>query len=211
MKWKDKRLICVWLSCVVFLFLLPSTEQGNHNYKEKTFLLLFCAEFLIGCAWIKEKLVCGVRDEIKLITRQPMYDVTFQIAPLQPGTFRCHTTPEDEAVTVQSCNFTSKGEAVHPVVTHVHSSETETNWSPLLNLPPDWEEYLHFFNVSFSFSSHLELWSLSNTVTSRTNVSTNKPQWGLAECNLHVHCPREHSEHPTPPPPRLFSDSLSFL
>ena len=127
MKSKDKPLICVWLCCVVFLFPFSSTEQGNHNYKEKTFLLLFCAERLAGCTWNKEKLACGVRDEIKLITRQPMYDVTFQIESRQPGTFRCHITPEDEAVTVQSCNFTSKGEAVHPVVTHVHSSETETN------------------------------------------------------------------------------------
>ena len=127
MKSKDKPLICVWLCCVVFLFPFSSTEQGNHNYKEKTFLLLFCAERLVGCTWNKEKLLCGVRDEIKLITRQPMYDVTFQIESRQPGTFRCHITPEDEAVTVQSCNFTSKGEAVHPVVTHVHSSETETN------------------------------------------------------------------------------------
>ena len=81
----------------------------------------------MGCTWNKEKLLCGVREEIKLITRQPMYDVTFWIESHQPGTFLCLITPEDEAVTVQSCKFTSKGEAVHPVVTHVHSSETETN------------------------------------------------------------------------------------
>ena len=89
-------------------------------------MLLFCAERLLGCAWNKEELACGNRDEIKLITRQPMYDVTFQIESRQPGIFLCNST-KDKAVNVQSCNFTSKGEAVHPVVTHVHSSETETN------------------------------------------------------------------------------------
>ena len=126
MKSKDKLLICVWLCCVVFLFPFSSTEQGNHNYKEKTFLLLFCAERLVVCTWNKEKLACGVRDEIKLITRQPMYDVTFQIASRQPGIFLCNST-KDKAVNVQSCNFKLKGEAVHPAVTRVHSSETETN------------------------------------------------------------------------------------
>ena len=114
------------MSCVVSLFPFSSTEQGNHNYKEKTFLLLFCAERLVGCTWNKEKLLCGVRDEIKVITRQPMYDVTFWIESRQPGTFLCNIT-KDKAVTVQSCNFTLKGEDVHPAVTRVHSSETETN------------------------------------------------------------------------------------
>ena len=133
MKSKDKPLICVWMSCVVFLFPFSSTEQGNHNYKEKTLLLLFCAEFLMRCVWGKEKLRCGVHDEIKLITRQPMYDVSFQIASLRPGTFRCHITSEDEAVTVQSCNFTLKGEAVHPAVTHVHSSDRHRSYATAKN------------------------------------------------------------------------------
>ena len=83
------------------------------------FFPLFCTEFLLGCVWDNRKLVCGVFDGYRLLTPHPMYDVTFQIPSHEPGTFRCVYISADEAVTVESCNLTLKGEALHPVVTHV--------------------------------------------------------------------------------------------
>ena len=185
--------------------------DGLHRRIRKIcFLPLFCTEFLFGCVWVGEKLQCGVRDGYQLITQQPTYAVTFQMPSHEPGTFHCDYIPPEEAVTIQSCSFTLKGEVYCTQSWHMYK-ETETKQTDCLFLkwlPPHWQEYQHFlkrfFLSLFRRISDCGLFLIQLPTCPRTN-----PQWRLAECNLHVHCPHEHSGPPTPPSsPSLLCVSL---
>ena len=83
-------------------------------------MFLFFTDLVISCMWVSEELLCDVKKGFTLFPHQIDYEITFGIPSHKPGTFRCDYIPSDKAVTVQSCNLTLKGEALHPVVTRVH-------------------------------------------------------------------------------------------
>ena len=71
--------------------------------------------------------MCDANDGFTLLSQKIHYEITFGIPSHKPGTFHCDYIPPDKAVTVQSCNLTLKGEALHPGVTRVHRDGDKTD------------------------------------------------------------------------------------